>query len=433
MENWNFKAMKFFLIAFFVYIFLEGIIRKWMFPNQAGMFFYAVKYALLGGIYLTYLTLPHSIKSGKVFGIQYAVTIYIFLVIASSITFLGSSNGPILSLFIIAQYCLPLVLIFSIPLYIKSRKQLQRIIKITIILCAIIYILGIIQYNSPKWAFINRYSGETATNEIAVAGGAVRITTVFNYITPTGDFCSWIALFCMVILTSKPSTKKIFITTLILIFSIVCAFMVGSRSVVLIIGTYALFSLIYDTIINHRARFIFLTFVAVVITIAYYQNFGIPAFDTFMDRVNHASYDVDTRISKQFDYESFMDYAGWVGKGAGITSTAIRKLLTNPVDIGYEEEIGRIVIEFGILGFIIITGIRIFFLSKMFQLSFRICDINLRALSFACSFAIIPTTFYIQLSLYNWFSYFCYFTFIGLNYAIYHIDRNEHQQLRRPS
>ena len=425
--------MKFFLIAFFVYIFLEGVLRKWIFPNQAGMFFYAVKYALLGGIYLTYLTLPHSIKSGKVFGIQYAVTIYIFLVIASSITLLGSSNGLMLSLFIIAQYCLPLVLIFSIPLCIKSRKQLQKIIKITIILCAIIYILGIIQYNSPKWAFINRYSGETATNEIAVAGGAVRITTVFNYITPTGDFCSWIALFCMVILTSKPSTKKIFITTLILIFSIVCAFMVGSRSVVLIIGTYALFSLIYDTIINHRARFIFLTFVAVVITIAYYQNFGIPAFDTFMDRVNHASYDVDTRISKQFDYESFMDYAGWVGKGAGITSTAIRKLLTNPVDIGYEEEIGRIVIEFGILGFIIITGIRIFFLSKMFQLSFRIRDINLRALSFACSFAIIPTTFYIQLSLYNWFSYFCYFTFIGLNYAIYHIDRNEHQQLRRPS
>lgn len=425
MFSWNFKAMKFFLIAFFVYIFLEGVLRKWIFPNQAGMFFYAVKYVLLGAVYLTYLTLPHSIKAGKILGIQYAVTIYIFLVITSAITFLGSSNGPILSLFIIAQYCLPTVLIFSIPLCIKNREQLQRIIKITILLCVIIYILGIVQYNSPKWAFINRYSGETSTNEIAVAGGAVRITTVFNYITPTGDFCSWIALFCMMILTSKPSTKKVVITTLILLFSIVCAFMVGSRSVVLIIGAYALFSLIYDTIINHRARFIFLAFVAVIITIVYYYNFGIPAFDTFMDRVNHASYDVDTRISKQFDYESFMDYAGWFGKGAGITSTAIQNLLTNPADIGYEEEVGRIVIEFGIIGFIVISGIRILLLLKMLQLSFKIRNSNLRALSFACSFAIVPSTYYLQLSLYNWFSYFCYFTFIGLNYAIYHIDRNE--------
>ena len=94
MFSWNFKAMKFFLIAFFVYIFLEGVLRKWIFPNQAGMFFYAVKYVLLGAVYLTYLTLPHSIKAGKILGIKYAVTIYIFLVIVyySSILLTNSSN-----------------------------------------------------------------------------------------------------------------------------------------------------------------------------------------------------------------------------------------------------------------------------------------------------------------------------------------------------
>ena len=52
MEKWNFKAMKFFLIAFFVYIFLEGVLRKWVLPAGAGMIMYALKYGLLACSYI---------------------------------------------------------------------------------------------------------------------------------------------------------------------------------------------------------------------------------------------------------------------------------------------------------------------------------------------------------------------------------------------
>lgn len=433
MEKWNFKAMKFFLIAFFVYIFLEGVLRKWVLPSGAGMIMYALKYGLLACSYICYLMLPTSAKRGKVFGMQIAFTLYIFLIIASSITFLGSSNGPLISFIAIAQYCLPIMLVFAIPTLLTSRVQLQTTILWVCILATCIYILGTIQYSMPPFAPINRYSGETATNEIATAAGAVRITTVFNYITPTGDFCGWIALFAMMALTTKLQIRESIYTAVILIFSIICAFMVGSRSVMVFLILDLFIVIGYDAFFNHRIRFIVLASILFLCIIIYYFTIGIPAVDTFLERSEMASYDVDSRITKTFDFESYMDFAGWFGKGAGITSNALQKLLTRPIGIYFEEEMGRLMMEFGILGFIIVIGIRIYILIQMLHVSQMVHNKFLRSFSFACTFAIIPSTFCMQMSLYNWFSYFCYFTFIGLNYAIYNIDRNECQQLHQAS
>lgn len=425
MEKWNFKAMKFFLIAFFVYIFLEGVLRKWVLPGGAGMIMYALKYGLLACSYICYLMLPASIKQGRVFGIQIAITSYIFLIIASSITFLGSSNGPLLSFIAIAQYCLPISLIFTIPLCVNSRGKIQTIITYTIVLSLMIYILGIMQYNSPLLSPINRYSEDLG--EIARAGDKARITTVFSYITPTGDFCAWIALFCMMMLVANLDKRQYIISVLMLALSIVCAFMVGSRSVIVIILLFIVFTIGYDSILKHRIKFISIALIAAALAVIYYNAFGIPAYDTFMHRADQASYDVDTRVSNIIDFEKNMDYAGWFGKGAGITSNALQGLLTRPVTVGFEEEIGRVVLEFGIIGFIIITAIRFYILFKMALLSFSVRENNLRCLSFACTFAIVPMSFYLQLCLYNWFAYFFYFAFIGMNFAIYNIDKHERQ------
>lgn len=300
-----------------------------------------------------------------------------------------------------------------------------------IVLSLMIYILGIIQYNSPLWSPINRYSEDLG--EIANAGDKPRITTVFSYITPTGDFCAWVALFCMMLLVAKLDARQYFASAILLMLSIVCAFMVGSRSVVIIILMFTIFTLGYDSILKHRIKFISIAFFVVVLAVIYYNAFGIPAYDSFMTRVEQASYDVDTRISNMVNFEKHMDYAGWLGRGAGITSNALQGLLTRPVTVGFEAEIGRVVIEFGIIGFIIITAIRFFILFKMVLLSFCVRKNNLRCLSFACTFAIVPMTFYLQLCLFNWFAYFFYFTFIGMNFAIYNIDRNESKQLRQAS
>lgn len=425
MEKWNFNAMKFFLIAFFVYIFLEGVLRKWVLPAGAGMIMYALKYGLLAGSYICYLMLPISVKRGKVFGLQIAITLYIFLIIASSITFLGSSNGPLLSFIAIAQYCLPISLIFTIPLCVTSRGKIQTIITYTIVLSLLIYILGIIQYNSPIWSPINRYSEDLG--EIARAGDRARITTVFSYITPTGDFCAWMALFCMMMLVAKLDKRQYIASIILLALSVVCAFMVGSRSVIVFILVFIGLTLWYDSIIKHRLKFFAIALIVVALAVIYYNTFGIPAYDSFMTRVDQASYDVDTRITKTIDFESHMDYAGWFGKGAGITSNALQSLLSHRVSAEYEEEIGRVMLEFGIIGFIIITGIRLYILFKMVLLSFSVRENNLRCLSFACTFAIVPMSFYLQLCLYNWFAYFFYFAFIGINFAIYNIDKHERQ------
>ena len=201
--------------------------------------------------------------------------------------------------------------------------------------------------------------------------------------------------------------------------------MTGSRSVVIIAGGIILMTSIYESLWKMNHKFL-LGVIALSTTITiYYTKFGIKAVDNFIERVNESSHDVDSRITRTFDITRMFDYAGAFGNGVGIANTSVQGFLHQQSEVYSEEEIGRIMIEFGFFGFLLVTGIRLFVLFYMIRISKTIKDEYLSKISWATTIVILPMSLYMQLCLYNWFADIAYFTMLGLNLAINQIDYNE--------
>ena len=292
------------------------------------------------------------------------------------------------------------------------------------VIAFIVLILAIIQYASPPYAYINKYAMEMK-NGIAMVGGAVRVCSVFSYMTPLGDFCIITLVFTTLLLPLKwDSTTKWIITTLFIIALLGC-FMTGSRSVVLLGSLVVIGTSVYEWIFRRNTKLILGIILIVCCAYIYYDIYGIAAIDNFILRATSSSYDVDTRITRTFDISRMFNYAGAFGNGVGIANMSVQSFLIQPSLVDWEEEIGRVMIEFGFFGFLIITAIRLHTLIYMFRISRSIGNQYLAVLSWATTIIILPMTFYVQLCLYNWFAYMMYFTMIGLNITINQIDAQE--------
>lgn len=416
--------MKKCLIVFFLYLFLEGVLRKWIIPGVPGTLLYSIKYLLLITIAFFYLLQRHNGLEKIPTPFDRTYTIYGFMVIFSAIGITFLINGCIVGGITIVQYLSPIILIYAIPACIDSKQRLNRFVIGGAVIAFIVLILAIIQYASPPYAYINKYAMEMK-NGIAMVGGAVRVCSVFSYMTPLGDFCIITLVFTTLLLSLKwDSTTKWIITTLFIIALLGC-FMTGSRSVVLLGSLVVIGTSVYEWIFQRNTKLILGIILIVCCAYIYYDIYGIAAIDNFILRATSSSYDVDTRITRTFDISRMFNYAGAFGNGVGIANMSVQSFLIQPSLVDWEEEIGRVMIEFGFFGFLIITAIRLHTLIYMFRISRSIGNQYLAVLSWATTIIILPMTFYVQLCLYNWFAYMMYFTMIGLNITINQIDAQE--------
>lgn len=421
------KSLKYSTILFFLYLFAEGVLRKWIIPSVPGIVLYGIKYAFLVYIAIVYFRNRHYLNNGDVAemnSIHNAFKIYVAVLCISAISFTMFYNGPIVASITLLQYSAPIILIYAIPALIRSELALKKVITVFLFITAVVMILGVIQYFSPPLSPINRYA-EEIKNGIALVGGAARICSVFSYITPLGDFCIICGTFIFSIILTKPEVKYAqLILTSLLILVMVVSVMTGSRSVVIILFTSTVFLILKQVVATGNIKMLFGIAVVSIFVIWFYDNYGISAVDNFIDRVN-ASHDSETRINRMFNYNRMIDSCGLFGFGIGIANLSVTSFLATVSPIDFEEEIGRVVVEFGLLGFILITFIRVYIWIKMLRITNSIKTNNIRILSLASLIVITPMTFYIQLCLYNWFAYMMYFTMIGLNIALINIDHNE--------
>lgn len=416
--------MKNCLVLFFIYLFLEGVLRKWVIPGVSGTLLYSIKYLLLITISLFYLLQRHKGLEKISTPFDKAYTIYSFMVGFSAICITFLVNGYIVGGITIIQYLSPIILIYVIPVCIDGKQRLNQFVIGGAVIAFIVLILAIIQYASPPYAYINKYAMDMK-NGIAMVGGATRVCSVFSYITPLGDFCIITLVFTTLLLSLKwDSTIKWIVTTLF-ILALLGSFMTGSRSVVILSFLVIIGASIYEWIYRRNPKLILGFILIIGCAYIYYDIYGIAAVDNFIFRATSSSYDVDTRITRMFDISRMFDYAGAFGNGVGIANMSVQSFLVHPSLVDWEEEIGRIMIELGFLGFLIVTAIRLYTLVFMFRISRSIENQYLAVLSWATTIIILPMSFYVQLCLYNWFSYMMYFTMIGLNIAINQIDAQE--------
>lgn len=416
--------MKNCLVLFFIYLFLEGVLRKWVIPGVSGTLLYSIKYFLLIMIAFFYLVKRNNGLIKISMPLDKAYAIYGLIVILSAICITFWVNGYIVGGITVIQYLSPIILICALPIWIDSKQRLKQFIIGGAVIAFIVLTLAVIQYASPPYAYINKYAMDMK-NGIAMVGGAVRVCSVFSYITPLGDFCIITLVFTTLLLSLKwDSTTKWIITTLF-ILALLGSFMTGSRSVVILSSLIIIGTSIYEWIYKRNPKLILGFILLISCAYIYYDIYGIAAVDNFISRATSSSYDVDTRITRTFDISRMFDYAGAFGNGVGIANMSVQSFLVNPSLVDWEEEIGRIMIEFGFFGFLIVTIIRLYTLVFMFRISRSIENQYLAVLSWATTIIILPMSFYVQLCLYNWFAYMMYFTMIGLNIAIDQIDGQE--------
>lgn len=424
MNNSNIETLKFFIIFFYIYIFMEGVLRKWILPGVPGSLLYTVKYLLLMIIAALYVFKRHRGLIGISSPIISAYSIYGWTVIfsATCITFL--INGLIVGGITIIQYISPIILVSVLPLLINDRNALNTFLKYGAIIAFIVLILAIVQYASPPTAYINKYATEMK-NGIATVGGAARVCSVFSYLTPLGNFCILVVTFtlCLVRIRTKLNKNVNKVAVTLLILGVLGCFMTGSRSVVIIAGGIIFMTAIYESLWKMNHKFLFGIIALSVMATIFYNEFGIAAVDNFIERVNESSYDVDTRVNRFFDITRMFDYAGAFGNGVGIANMSVQGFLQQRSEVDWEEEIGRIMIEFGFYGFLLVTGIRLFVLLHMIRISRTIKDEYLSKISWATTIVILPMSLYMQMCLYNWFAYIVYFTMLGLNISISYIDK----------
>ena len=422
MDNFVIRCQNFLSYTFYIFIFLEGVLRKWVFPGIPGFILYTIKYILLLLIAIFYLMGRSRRLNSISTPISKAYLLYIWIVVISVVCVTFLSNGFLVGIITMIQYIAPVILIFVIPQWLSDKYRLRSFMKVSVVIAYIILILAIVQYASPPTAYINKYASEME-NGIAQVGNAARVCSVFSYITPFGDSCIVILTFTMLLMSTRLSNKYKTIIITLFIGSILGSFMTGSRSVVIIISAIVVFFALYELFFKRNPKFFFSILFLGFLLFAFYKIHGIVAIDNFIERVRDSSHDVNTRITRTFDISRMFNYSGAFGRGAGIANSSVQGLLTHHSLVDWEEEIGRVMIEFGFLGFLLITGIRWFALINMIKISRSVNDHYLSSLSWACTIVVIPMSFYIQMCLYNWFAYMVYFTMLGLNISIYQIDK----------
>lgn len=416
--------MKKYLIVFFIYLFLEGVLRKWIIPSVPGSLLYSIKYMLLMLLFILYLFKRQNGLPKISTPFDIALLAYIFIVIFSGVCITFFINGFIVGGITMVQYLSPIILVYVIPQCIDSKKQLNNFLISGAAIAFMVFLLAVVQYASPPNAYINKYAMDMK-NGIAMVGDAVRVCSVFSYMTPLGDFCIVSLVFTTLLLSlSWDKTTKWIIMTLFSL-ALLVSFMTGSRSVV-IMGCLVVIGLaLYEWIIQRNIKLLLGIICIVFCAYIYYDNYGIAAIDNFLYRATSASHDVDSRINRTFDISRMFDYAGAFGHGVGIANMSVQSFLIKHSSVSWEEEIGRVMIEFGFLGFLMVTAIRLFILYYMYKISRSIENNYLATVSWATTLIIVPMSLYIQLCLYNWFAYMIYFTMLGLNISINFIDEQE--------
>lgn len=422
------RLLGYVLICFYTYIFLEGILRKWVLPPYTGTILYGLKYALLFIATLIYWLPTRDIKyyNNTIYEIRTYIKAYIILILLSGIIVTGIYNGAVVSLISISLDLLPIILIYVIPRCLTNDKQIDRVISVFIAISLSIFILGIIQYFSPPTDAINKYAVEMK-NDRALVGDAARICGVFSYITPMGDFCIASSIIFISLLSIS---KKIISTSIygsLFVLSLLVGFMTGSRTVLMLILLGSLFVFWEFGLLKRNHTFIILLCILIFGGIYYYYTYGITAIDNFLWRANMAN-DESMRVSKLFNFSNLMDYAGFFGYGVGFANLALQSMLSYTSELGFEEEIGRIVLEFGFGGFVLISVIRLMLWLKIIKLAKSIKNKRFNALAWSGVVIITPMTLYLQLCLYNWFAYILYFTVIGFVIALKQIDFNTYSQ-----
>lgn len=341
---------------FAVLIVLQGALRKWWLPGLSTPLYVAKDVALMGALVL------YGVRHGFHFarplrgtllpvlwgGFAFIVLLQVFNPNFPSLA--GSAMGA-------RAYMMYTPLLILMPMLLEQVERPERwMVGIGLGVIVPVLLLGIYQYNQPIDAWINQYVLED--QQLASVAGRPRITGTFSYIGGMGAFLSFSVMLSGAILLAGLRYSHRLYTYLgagLLGLSLVVAPMSGSRGVVL--GVLVPLPLVLYAVFKSRrglsvaATITVLTLIGVLLISE--SPWASQGWDALQQRMETAS-DRDTRIqSILMDPIYKLGIGGVLGYGAGATHQAAGALAPGGrvnVGVHYEGELGRVIIELGVVG-----------------------------------------------------------------------------------
>tara|TARA_B100001093_G_scaffold273994_2_gene261906 strand:+ start:2738 stop:4033 length:1296 start_codon:yes stop_codon:yes gene_type:complete len=375
------KEKKFIINSYFfifIYIILEGGIRKWFFPT------FNIEIIVIRDIFVILLILYGFSK--RIFFINSSIEsisiFWTFLIIFWSILQIIIKNTQ-LGIIIVGYRNWILYLWIAILFYrsIDNYSEIERFLfKISLILIPMSFIV-ILQHFLPIDHFINQYTQDTIQlsnkREVSqVIPGIVRTTGTFTNPTGYGVFTIFITPIILSILDFNTYKNRYFKLKFFIIISfVICIVVSGSRTV--IFSTLFL-SLMYYLILICFKKFKKVFLFSIIFLIFYLLSiiFLDRAIDAIIQRIDTAS--VNEKLSVRM-YELIFgniwqqrdfDFLG-IGFGYG---SNLSKIFVREGFILGEYETDRIIGEGGLIGFLFIffkLMISYYLLRKSLQISLK--------------------------------------------------------------
>jgi hypothetical protein len=411
-RDWEFGIQ-----ALLVVVIIEGAVRKWFLPSASEMVYFYKDFLMIV-IVVSYLTKRHKPPSL----IKYELKVFSVILFGFALYVVASISNPrlphpLVGLLGVKAYLLYVPLAFLVPRMFSSKEKLIAFLKWYLIIALPVVALSMIQFvDSDTSSAINRYAWDEATTaatgmdiEVAnfqdsVGANYVRVTGPFSYLSGLAIYLP--TMFALLIgLISQRSLRPLpkgfrWIYHVALAVVATTAFMTGSRGVVL---NLALITLIFyglaskkDLIRRLRQAAIAIGLVCITLTVFFPQ-----AFDALYTRAFGGEDQVEEgrgRIEEAFRLPTEeAAYAGAFGYGVGATQNATPILMSKlnlpfmgeKIPIYYEGESGRVMLELGIVGYLLYLSLRLSILATLLHTCFSINDKESKALAIAAVAALI--------------------------------------------
>jgi hypothetical protein len=362
-----------------VVIVFEGVLRKWLLPQASDLTYFAKDIVFMGALAKYYLSssrerTPDNFRKDPI----------VFLLIISFIWCTASAfrlDAFEVGLIGIKGYLMYVPFLFLSYYLYKSEKELNSFLNWYLLLTIPVGLLGMVQFYSDPTAPINAYGNVDPTMRATFGADGIvraRISSTFAFL----DLYAVYLIVCFglllpLILHSTSLRWRIALTLALLVVTANCL-MTGSRSCVLacllfVVGFVATKVLFQTDGLKQVVTKMAVPGVLIAICILLVFGDSVRAFGSrFESGQDEMSGRVIRLIADPIDY---LDDTPLWGIGTGSTQGASAALLRvlglpsdNRISVYVEEEPERILLEIGVVGFLLWYGLRVLILFKLWQL-----------------------------------------------------------------
>jgi hypothetical protein len=379
------------LFGVFVLMVFEGALRKWAFPS-AQAYIYFVKDAVLLTAYVGFVLA--SRRSRVPLRGQAAIRIVLLVAFLFGCIEVFNPNSPsvLVGLMGLKAYFLYAPIAFILPYAFESRDQLLRLVRCYLVMAIPVALLGFAQIAAGPDSFLNTYVSHSEEAAVTVRFGEdydlVRTSGTFSYISGYAAFLTFIAFLALGYNMAQGWRIKNNIAPLVALTLVIGAmFTTGSRGPVFtVIAACPVILWLAVTTQTLAPRTAMRLFILVPIIALVALNLSPQAFEAFAQRASGASDSTIERVlSPVSQVTEALAHAPTLGIGIGTTHPGALAIMGTDwpwwlEGLLTETEMARVTVELGLLGLLLIFGLRVLVVAFALRAAMSFKDSTYRAL-----------------------------------------------------